>query len=287
MVLQFAIDDSETKPAGLVVMGGLLSTAERWAKFATEWDAALKKRPAVSTGEFSWSEAARLEGGFADFTESQRDARVLSLTRIIRRYAMFRGHTGIRHESWKRVRAIPAVERAQKTDLPNPLLIVMCCRMAVIGAQRLGLTESCDIYFDQSSYEEELRYDWPRVLEIIRKECAAEQMHCVLDAPPTYRSPKRFSPIQAADLYAGALRTGLESGKNPGKVLRLLFDVPGLDYAYLHRRVDTVVDRLTKSGETIRALDPFVQLHPFDEQNAAAIRKRRRRQLRASSGERP
>jgi len=277
MVLQVAIDDSETKPGpGHLVMGGFLSTAERWAKFSDEWSAALAKKPTVEGGEFGWADATNLCGGFRGFTPSQRDARLLVLARIIRRHALFRMHTGISHEQWNLFRALPAKERTQKTDLPNPLLLVMCCRMAAIGAHWLELDEPCDIFFDQASYEHELHEEWPRILSIVRRECAERSMSCVLDSPPTYRPAARFAPLQAADFYAGALRQALETGSPPSKPLNLLFMIPGLDFPYLKRRVADHLALMLDKEREFKQRYPLHQLAEYDPAIAARVRKRNR-----------
>jgi hypothetical protein len=55
-VFQVYVDESEAE-GGFFALGGLISTAERWASFSREWEAMLKHGTLSKTGEYHFKMA--------------------------------------------------------------------------------------------------------------------------------------------------------------------------------------------------------------------------------------
>lgn len=75
------VDESEVFQPPIFAMGGYISTAERWAKFSDEWDAALRMSPRIEY--FRMNDCINLKGEFLHWSEAMRDEKLMLLQRII------------------------------------------------------------------------------------------------------------------------------------------------------------------------------------------------------------
>lgn len=210
MVLQAFIDDSGSAPnQGICVLGGFIAPAERWAQFADEWDAELKRAPGADY--FKLFEADKLEGQFArskGWTEELRDERIAALCRLIYHNSIMRVHAAIRHEDFeKHLRTLPSFgHRRLASD--HPYLTVYSRLLAVVSAVAplFGVEEKCDFYFDeQGTFAKEALGQWNN-FERINAKYAEQHGSALISTMPRFVSDKDFVPLQAADLYAGSLR---------------------------------------------------------------------------------
>ncbi len=108
------VDDSGSEPSSLIFfLAGFISTMGRWAAFSNEWDSALAIDPKLDY--FKMSEAAGFGDQFSKrkgWNEANRADRLVTLARIINKYAMLRVSTSLRHDLFaKYVLSLPAVER--------------------------------------------------------------------------------------------------------------------------------------------------------------------------------
>jgi hypothetical protein len=82
LMLQGYIDDSGSDMQGPVyVLSGFIGHVEEWAQFSDKWDIELRKTPAISY--FEMSDAESLKEQFQGWTPEDRDAKVMSLAKLI------------------------------------------------------------------------------------------------------------------------------------------------------------------------------------------------------------
>lgn len=75
------VDESEVSHPPIFAMGGYISTAERWAKFSLEWEAALRMSPRIEY--FRMNDCMNLNGQFLHWSETMRNEKLMLLQRII------------------------------------------------------------------------------------------------------------------------------------------------------------------------------------------------------------
>jgi hypothetical protein len=86
MSLQLFIDDSGTKGTGKVLMlGGLLGSAEAHVAIAQRWDKELRAHLPLPIEYFKCSEARNLSGEFANWHPKRRDEKVVRLASVLDR----------------------------------------------------------------------------------------------------------------------------------------------------------------------------------------------------------
>jgi hypothetical protein len=87
VTVQVAVDDSnrgqENQPA--FILAGFMATVPHWTTFADDWQDELKREPSISL--LKASEAINLTKNFAGWSEEERDTRLLSFVKIIRKHA--------------------------------------------------------------------------------------------------------------------------------------------------------------------------------------------------------
>lgn len=142
--LEFYADDSGSEPQSpIFFFGGFLSTAERWAALSNEWDSALALPPTLDY--FKMSEAAGFWDQFSKsrgWNEINREDRLVTLARIIQKYAMLRLSVPIRHDLFEKyVMNIPALERNLSTDEPYVLLCYRLINVVLMRAYDHGIRE--------------------------------------------------------------------------------------------------------------------------------------------------
>jgi hypothetical protein len=100
MVLQIFVDDSGSEPqAPYFVLGGFVAPPlPNWFDFSNEWQAVLDQAPKLEY--FKMNEAATFTGQFErqrGWNEKNRDARVIDLAYLVRRFANLRISVAIRN----------------------------------------------------------------------------------------------------------------------------------------------------------------------------------------------
>jgi len=259
MVLQAFIDDSGNRPEhGFFVLAGFISTADRWASFATKWDELLNEHPKLE--EFKWTEASRLRGQFDKrygWTEEKRDKRVRALVRTIKDHALLRVHSGISHEDFARYVKIHPVPRELLPAMESPYahVAVRVISAAAVLIRAVGLKGACEFYFDrQDGMDKHIKGRWDVVLDAVNRHAKGGFADTI--APdPTFRDSRDFRPLQAADLFAGCIRQSVFAGAS--RTLRSLArDIPGDGLIMNHdRSIDAAVSM-------IRAQRRFAQQNP-------------------------
>jgi hypothetical protein len=249
-----------------LVLGGFISTARNWASFSDAWQIALDQPPKLEY--FKMNEAILLKGQFAPergWNESLRDDRVITLTRIIKKYAMLRIHASIRTEDFQENIAKLAVpERSLLTDSPFIYIFIKLIIAMAIRSTVYGINEPCDFIFDQQSgHAEEIWRRWPDFVNIIEYSRAERKSKfpLFLCGKPKFEDDKLFKPLQAADLFANQMRfyTERNSGRMivpPNKILQQLLPITSIEH-------DSTSDELKRLRQVAIALrDTLLEKNP-------------------------
>jgi hypothetical protein len=221
---QAAIDDSGNEPnQQIFVLAGFVAPAENWIAFSLGWDRALKEAP-IPLDYFKFTEAMRLRGQFdkdRGWTEPMRDDQLRTFSEIIRKHASARFSAAVRHEHYQRyIRdAAPARVRTLLTDTPYQLLAARAVVAACTAIMGVNAGDECAFYFDtQPGQDVILQALWPRLVASIQE--GQDNLPPGFTLPrivggPRFESELDWSPLQASDLLAGAMRTELMIGAAP------------------------------------------------------------------------
>lgn len=228
MILQSAIDDTGThprKPQRFFMLAGLTASVDAWKSFDEEWRTALSEPPALEY--FKMSQALSLKDQFSEgngWTAELRDERLVTLAKIARRHALF-GMSAVLDRGLydEFVKSFSPFR-----DLRDPYFLVF---YQIIDA----LTEARGLYYPEAKGLDYIFDDQGALGEraiqfykTIRDKLPYRRPEMV-GSLPVHRNDKTFSPLQAADLYAGAKRIQFESGSDmPSTVRNVLNGFEGL-----------------------------------------------------------
>jgi hypothetical protein len=226
-MLQAYIDDSGNIGQGKTsVMSGYVASTETWTDFSDRWHAAILESPQISY--FKASEAWRLEGEFAGWTDEQRDQKIERLIDVINATAAIYGAVSVLHnDAFKRLKA--KLEPEDKDPFFHLFLDVM--QMCMMGYQEFKGSGPLSLIFDSNDKSPDMMERMFR--EMLRTAPEALKRLGIVVSPPVFQDDKLVMPLQAADLVANSTRRFCErqmlSGKNaePGWVVERL-SKPGL-----------------------------------------------------------
>jgi hypothetical protein len=239
MKFQGYFDDSgSSRKEPVYVLGGFISTVDKWKAFSDEWQSKLDASPSLAY--FKMSEAAALKGQFGrGWNPALRDQRVFELAEIIAKHAM------VRVDSWCYREPFDVTIKGILKDRPefeDPYGILFYQLVFAIITFRLenGGTE-CDIIFDeQGIFPSRVLLYW----DFAKSHSPRPERAPILasQSAPMFRNDRKFLPLQAADLFAWFVRNNRTS-RVPGAPKRhsliepigkLLRDVPIITRWYDH-----------------------------------------------------
>ena len=216
MALEAYIDDSGRGQGSVFVLAGLVSSAERWASFAEEWQAILDdpcEDGRRKLAYFKCFEAMGLQKQFDGWTEEERDSCLLRLVPIVERAVIRRLHISI---PMKHFNAI--VKNRISRDLDNPYLLAFWSVMSrwwfMTEEEVRDLREPIDFIFDEQQGRE--RREAERGYTLFRSKTPLEYRPLIGKAP-IFRDDKQFLPLQAADLLAWHTRKVLDLKRRTGR----------------------------------------------------------------------
>jgi len=264
---QAVIDDTGSEPQSpIFILAGFVTSAERWAAFSGEWQAALDEPPGLEY--FKMSQAARLQEQFdrkKGWNEAKRDDRLITLARIIRKYAEVRVHASVQNDAFEKyIKSIPVPERKLGVDSPYILVFMQIILAMATTSSLLGDVAPCDFIFDeQSAFGQEALAWWPefkRTLDAVSKSDLPRQV----GSPPIFRDDKQFLPLQAADLYAWQLRNNHIQNRlllvPASRVLRQFDDMPMIGRNYGEKELKALRTVLLRGSEAFAANNPSIPL---------------------------
>lgn len=295
MVLQVFFDDSGNAPdQDVLVVGGLLSDADRWIAFAQEWEAALRATETTpKVGFVKYSEIIRGKGQFDDrlgWDDALRSARLSKLVSIIVDHAMASLAVAVRHSDFnKHIRDVPFAGRFVINDAPYAWMLDRTVGPTVEFLARRGLTETCDFYFDTSpgadAWVQEL---WPAVQRIIPSLTDDEVPFGVRPTigSVSFRSEVELLPLQGADIIAGAVRDHL-TGQSLHPALADLDKIPNITKLMSEPELAEAGRSLRRRAQRFRFNHPGAELVGYDAETAKRTRKLHERQRKRAISENP
>ncbi len=210
MTLQAYIDESEGE-GGTFVLGGFISTVERWAKFTAEWERLLKPFGVLKDGSchyhFKYNAMAR---------EGRRE-RIPAFEAVAKNNAIMAVSCKINvndlQSAIDRI-ASPVGRHLEFGFFGDPYYFAFRALMDTFHSRRtefsqfLNPDEKVDFIFDeQKGRQERLVAAWDDYIE--RRDPEVRRLY---GTAPVFRSDDAYLPLQAADMWAGKLREAYEKG---------------------------------------------------------------------------
>jgi hypothetical protein len=267
MVLQAYIDDSGNEPQSPVfVLAGFVASHESWAAFSDEWQSALSEPPGVAY--FKMAQAERLHDEFErakGWNEKNRDSLLIYLSELIKKYALFRVHTSVRHDAFdKWIKSIKTPSRNSAQD--NPYFILFHSLIQICAAIDLQLrpNEKMDFIFDEhGSIGQDSIYYWNNFVRLGALTHEGRDLPNLLAAytenKPIFRDERCFLPLQAADLYAWQLRRNFVEEDEGKPTRRPLEIIQGLSDISMNLN-ETFIREFSR--DLIEVREQFIKDHP-------------------------
>ena len=202
-MLQAFVDESGYGGDSALVMGGFISTPDKWAAFSVEWRELLNYYRPISY--FKMSEAANLRGEFLGWSPEIRDEKVALLWKVIARHII----GGV----YSIVPVAPYREIIEPTRYWQSIYQYSVFNMVLhftLHQHEQGLSEPIDYVFDDTSHKREILDLWD---EYKYGSFIDPKM---IGSNPIFRDEKSALPLQAADLIAWIARRQYEERMNEG-----------------------------------------------------------------------
>ena len=210
VIIQAYADDSGVNDgkSRTLVIAALIQRAEHWARFSDEWAACLQQSPTIK--RFKMKEAAGLSGQFYGLSESERDAKLVSLARIINRCGPVLA-----------VSRMNLAAHAKTLELPwepfgrDPYWMPFHSIILEVAKHLWdhGVREKFEFIFDEQVTFGLRAKSWYPAMRNASKVWNPAAF-AILPVEPVFRSDDDTLPIQAADLFAWCFRHGAD---NEGK----------------------------------------------------------------------
>ncbi len=210
VALKAFIDDSGTKGTGKVlVLGGLMGSAEALADIADRWERELRSKVPLPIAYFKAAEARGMTGEFADWSRKSRDQKVLRLSSIIDRDDVFMIQGAVAlvpHRHTEQV--IGKLTDAKFHPLNQPYLLALLLAMLAVTmeAARRRLQQKVEVVVDEHVI---FRKDALAMWEMVR-EISPPHLREFMPIQPLFRDDREFVVLQAADLLMGHERMFVE-----------------------------------------------------------------------------
>lgn len=207
MVYQAYVDDS--RKGDTLVLGGYLSTAERWARFSSEWEQLVEAFGTLGADgrkHFKMSEMNQ---------NAERLERVPIFAKIAEQYALLALSGSIDCAALRRAQnriSIPGYNFKWGV-LENPFVILFASFMKSFHnykediADILPVDSPVDFIFDEQREKRIIRDGWNQF-----KNANPSEFISRFGSEPRFENDKDFLPIQAADLWAWHVRSFIEGG---------------------------------------------------------------------------
>ena len=210
MTLQAYIDESEGS-GGTFVLGGFISTVEKWAKFTSEWEKLLRPFGVLKEDSpnyhFKYNEMAR---------EGRRD-RIPIFEAVAEGNAIMAVSCKINVNDLRSAIERIASPQARFLDFgpyADPYFLTFRALMDTFHSRRVEFERFLDphapvdfIFDEQKGRQEKIIAAWGDYIENREPE-----IRRVYGAAPIFRPDEIYLPLQAADLWAGKLREAYEKG---------------------------------------------------------------------------
>ncbi len=210
MVSLHAFIDNSASDVGSrrLFLAGYIHGAESWISFSAAWRAALVHPPAIQY--FKMAEAQSLRGQFRQWTQANRDRKLLSLAKVIQDHDPWAVHCSVSRDDYARILA-PVAPYPLKN--PYSMCFWAVIQTAAVYHRELGIegTPPVDFVFDQQGGlgdDAALWYDW-------MKQQQDPEICELLGDRPIFCDDKQVVALQAADMLAWHVRRADEGGDLP------------------------------------------------------------------------
>jgi hypothetical protein len=208
MLQGYADDSGSDGTRAPYILAGFILPAGKWESFSDDWDATLRRPPAIKY--FKMSEANAREGQFAGVREEFVQCKIKDLLAVIARHDPDGVYSQL---DWNEYREI--LEPVTPKPLKNPYYMLFPAIFdAVLFYQKRKkiFPETIDLDFDeQGSLGDFARMGYPYM-----KAQADQDVQAMLGRTPTMLDDEKVMPLQAADMLAWNLRREFDLD-DPGK----------------------------------------------------------------------
>lgn len=183
--------DESISDGQVLVLAGVLATAERWEEFVDEWQSRLDVAPwdafKMSQANYKWGETGLEHAKWHYFT--------------LRKFAQGGIAVAVPIEPLQKVVKELGLPPSDKSmwALDNPYMwaAVTLIRCTILSQEKWGLTEPVDFIFDERIEESAVRLGW----EVFECRASAEERR-LIGRKPIFEDDERVLPLQAADMWA-------------------------------------------------------------------------------------
>ncbi len=210
--------DETTDDATVFLMAGWLGNFDEWERFSTAWACELSNRPSVKY--FRHNEAISLKDEFASWTGKERDAKLLSLARVIARHNLTGFIGGV---SLARFRSLFNGSAMSKKVLRSVVKFTepyhFCCNCVIgrtLGHQieEVGnLVETVDFIFDDGvPFLDDCVSNYASLKKVFPQKAQ------MIAGSVTPGNDKEIGALQAADMLAGQALLNLRTNERPASL---------------------------------------------------------------------
>jgi hypothetical protein len=210
VALQAFLDDSGTKGSGKVLLvGGLIGTAEAIARVADAWDRELRSELPLPISYFKAYEAQSFTGEFANWRRKGRDQKVQRLASVLDcddLVMLFGGVDLLPHRQTEV--ALGTIHDGTKLPINQPYLLALMAAVVASGMETLRLRsqQKVEIVVDEHNvFKAAANEQYERV-----RAGAPKHLRDRLPSQLLFRDDREFVMLQAADLLMGNMRMVLE-----------------------------------------------------------------------------
>jgi hypothetical protein len=183
------------------VLGGFISSIEKWERFSDAWAAELAAPPAIRL--YKNSQAMSRTDEFAGWSYTDVQNKVSRLVAIIVSHVMYRIHVSINHTEFEKFMKFNEFEIL--TD-PYYTLFLSIIGMVIIALDKQDERHPVSFIFDEQGSIGFKALEMARIINQNVRLHFTESEAQLLVGLPTFADDKQMMPLQAADLYAGNVR---------------------------------------------------------------------------------
>lgn len=251
--LQSYADDSCSNTGDrLLFMGGLVGTAENWANFSDDWEAALKRTPSIAY--LKMVEAQNLKGEFRHWKEAARNEKLLDLAAVIRRYPLLTFQMSVGQKAFREYVSPHAPRAIAKPHFVTNFQVISGISQYFMDQGVKGI----EFIFDQ---QEGVDADVLLFFEYMSKNIP-DSARELISGFPQFRNDKELMPLQAADMVAWTVRRADQMGEDS---LPIPFECVVRDGKHVMTHIDD--DMLIRWGREFEKMPELKQLQSKPEWN--------------------
>jgi len=195
LVLQVYADDSGNDGESEVfVLAGFIARAEEWIAFENKWRKALEKPRSLEY--FKMKECAARRKQFDGWSKSDRDAKLLELTEIIKSIAVACVYSLVRRSEFEKV-----FSHVFKSG-PYEFVYWSLVSATLKSMHYAKIEDQVDFIFDEQLHlSDKVQSTYSTVLANM-----PQKLRSLVGGRPIHGSDKKYLPLQASDLLAWHIR---------------------------------------------------------------------------------